>query len=159
LLVAAFLHLYRLTERPFHHDESVHGWFSWRLAFEGDYKYDPVYHGPVQYYAVATAFRLLGDSDLSARLPAALGGVALVALAFLLRERFGKATAFASGALLAASPVLLYYTRFCREDVWSLLGTAGTFLFLERWLRTSRVRELAVAALFAAVAFASKENF
>lgn len=129
------------------------------LAFEGDYRYDPIYHGPVQYAMVATAFRLLGDSDFTARLPAALGGVALVALALALRRRFGERTAFGAGLLLALSPNLLYYTRFCREDIWSLLGTAGLFLSFDAWWRGRRLRHLILCALSAALAFAAKENF
>ena len=151
--------LWDLGSRAFHHDESIHGWFTFQLAYQGDYKYDPVYHGPVQYFMVAAAFRLLGDSDFSARLPAALGGVGLVAMAMLLRARFGRGAAFASGVLLALSPNLLYFTRFCREDVWSLLGTFGLFLWLDRWWRTRRVADLGLAAVWGAVAFASKENF
>jgi uncharacterized protein (TIGR03663 family) len=159
LLLAAALHLYKLGERPLHHDESIHAMASLHLAHEGLYKYDPVYHGPVQYFAVATTFRLLGDSDTTARMPAALGGVLLAALALLLRPRFGPAVALVSGALLAFSPSLLYYTRFCREDAWSLLGTAGTFLFLDAFWRERKLSDLCLAALAAAIAFAAKENF
>jgi uncharacterized protein (TIGR03663 family) len=159
LLLAVALRLTALGSRAFHHDESIHGWFEHDLAQNGVYKYDPVYHGPVQYFMVAATFRLLGDSDFTARLPAALGGVGLVALAILLRTRFGRGAAFASGVLLAVSPNLLYFTRFCREDVWSLLGTFGLFLWLDRWWRTRRVSDLGLAAVWGAVAFASKENF
>lgn len=182
LLLSAALRLFQLGSRPLHHDESIHAWFSWNLSRTGEYKYDPVYHGPVQYAAVATTFRLLGDSDFTARLPAALGGVALVALALFLRPRFGKGPAFAAGVLASLSPNLLFYTRFCREDVWSLLGTAGAFLFLDAWWRgksgspgaaepapgaseasisssSTGLRWLVYAALATSVAFASKENF
>ncbi len=159
LLVAAVLRLYGLDVRPFHHDESIHASFSYQLATSGTYRYDPVYHGPFQYAMVAGAFRVLGDSDFTARLPAALGGVGLVAMAFLLRPRFGRLAAFLTGVLVASSPNLLYYTRFCREDVWSLLGTAGAFLCLDAWLRKRRLADLVMAALFASVAFTSKENF
>ncbi len=170
LVLAGLLRIVALGARPYHHDESIHAWASNRLAYEGEYVYDPVYHGPVQYFLVATALRIeglvaspgamvAGEGDTAARLPAALGGVALVALALLLRPRFGPGVAFLSGALLALSPNFLYYTRFCREDVWSLLGTAGGFLFLDRWVRESRLRDLACSSLFFSVAFASKETF
>jgi len=159
LLLALALRLTDLGSRSFHHDESIHGWFCHDLAQKGEYLYDPVYHGPVQYFMVASTFRLLGDSDFTARLPAALGGVGLVAMAILLRARFGRGAAWASGVLLALSPNFLYFTRFCREDVWSLLGTFGLFLWLDRWWRTRRVADLGLAAVWGAVAFASKENF
>ena len=159
LLLSLALRLWDLGSRAYHHDESIHGWFSYDLAQKGEYIYDPIYHGPVQYFMVASTFRILGDSDFTARLPAALGGVGLVAMAMLLRARFGRGAAFASGVLLAVSPNILYFTRFCREDVWSLLGTFGLFLWLDRWWRTRRVADLGLAAVWGAVAFASKENF
>jgi uncharacterized protein (TIGR03663 family) len=159
LLVALLLRLFALGDRPLHHDESIHAWFSNHFLHTGDYKYDPVYHGPIQYFAVASSFLVLGGSDFSSRLPAALGGTALVAMAFLLRRRFGAQAAFAAGIVTAFSPNLFYFTRFCREDVWSLLGTAGMFLFFDEWLAARRLRDLVAASLFAAIAFASKENF
>ena len=170
LLLAALLRVAALGARPFHHDESIHAWAPNRLVTEGNYKYDPVYHGPVQYYMVGLAIRIHGlfanpramtpgEADAATRLPAALGGVALVALALLLRPRFGSGAALVAGGLLAVSPDLLYYSRFCREDVWSLLGTAGGFLFLDAWVRSERLRDLALASLLFSVAFASKENF
>jgi uncharacterized protein (TIGR03663 family) len=166
LALSAFLHLVQLGTHAFHHDESIHAWAALHLLRDGTYKYDPVYHGPVQYYAVAIAFKVAGlvtsghgDSDFTARFPAALAGIALSAMALLLRSRFGRRTAFAAGALAAFSPNFLYYTRFCRDDVWSLLGTAGLFLWLDLYLQKGRLRDLCYAALSASVAFASKENF
>ncbi len=179
LALSALLHLVQLGTHAFHHDESIHAWAALRLLKDGTYKYDPVYHGPVQYYAVAIVFKAAsavgkvagvvfgipdaktwdGSSDFTARLPAALAGIALSAMALLLRRRFGAATAFAAGALAAFSPNFLYYTRFCRDDVWSLLGTAGLFLWLDQYLQRGRLRDLCYAALSASVAFASKENF
>jgi uncharacterized protein (TIGR03663 family) len=177
LVVAALLHLVQLGDRPLHHDESVHAWFCDTLANTGEYKYDPVYHGPVQYAMVASTFKLarmlglmrdvaqtqkgfdLSNGDFFCRLPAALGGVALVWMALLLRRRFGGPAALFAGALAAFSPNILYYTRFCREDIWSLLGTAGMFLFFDRWWQTRQTKDIAYAGFYAAIAFAAKENF
>lgn len=179
LALSALLHLAQLGAHAFHHDESIHAYASVRLLKEGAYVYDPVYHGPVQYFAVASVFAVSsvvgkvvglltglaaaktwdGTSDFTARLAPALAGVALTALAVLLRRRFGRRAAFAAGALAALSPNLLYYTRFCRDDAWSLLGTAGLFLWLDEYVARRRVRDISLAALSAAVAFASKENF
>ncbi len=173
------LRVVQLGTHAFHHDESIHAYAAVRLLKEGFYKYDPVYHGPVQYFAVASVFAVSsvvgkvvglltglaaaktwdGTSDFTARLAPALAGVALTAMAVLLRRRFGRRAAFAAGALCALSPNLLYYTRFCRDDAWSLLGTAGLFLWLDEYLATRRVRDLSLAALSASVAFAAKENF
>jgi uncharacterized protein (TIGR03663 family) len=179
LVLSTLFHLAQLGTHAFHHDESIHAWAAVHLLKEGTYKYDPVYHGPVQYFAVASAFGVSsavgrvagfffgiptwrtwdGTSDFTARLAPALAGVALTAMALLLRRRFGPRAAFAAGALAAFSPNVLYYSRFCRDDVWSLVGTAGLFLWLDLYLQRGRLRDLCYAALSASVAFASKENF
>ncbi len=177
--LSMLLHLVQLGSHALHHDEAIHAWAALHLLQDGTYKYDPVYHGPVQYLAVSAAFAVSsvvgkavgfltgfaaartwdGTSDFTARLAPALAGVALSAMALLLRRRFGSGTAFATGALAAFSPNLLYYTRFCRDDVWSLVGTAGLFLWLDQYLARGRLRDLCFASLSASVAFASKENF
>lgn len=178
-VVSTLLHLVQLGSHALHHDESIHAWAAVHLLQDGTYKYDPVYHGPVQYYAVASAYAFAsaigrvagfvfgipdartwdGTSDFTARLAPALAGIALSLMALLLRRRFGRRAAFAAGALAALSPNLLYYSRFCRDDVWSLLGTAGIFLWLDEYLARGRLRDLCFASLSASVAFASKENF
>ena len=65
LVLSAFLHLVQLGTHAFHHDESIHAWAALHLLRDGTYKYDPVYHGPVQYYAVAIAFKAAGTSRTS----------------------------------------------------------------------------------------------
>ena len=55
LALSTLLHLVQLGTHALHHDESIHAWAALHLLQDGTYKYDPVYHGPVQYYAVALA--------------------------------------------------------------------------------------------------------
>ena len=51
-VLAIVLRTYTLGVRPYHHDESIHAFYSWKITDAGvdDYRYDPVYHGPVLYY-------------------------------------------------------------------------------------------------------------
>ena len=81
--VALLTRLYDLGPRPFHHDESIHAFFSWKVVDEGvgSYQYDPVYHGPLLYYWTALILRLFGDSDFAARLTPVLFGLALLGFA------------------------------------------------------------------------------
>src|SRR5690242_5154092 len=52
LASAAFLRLFLLTAKVFHHDEGVNGNFMVTLFRNGYYHYDPGnYHGPSLYYA------------------------------------------------------------------------------------------------------------
>src|SRR5512147_2738857 len=79
LLVALVLRLYLLDQKPQHHDESIHAFFSWKITQDGlgDYKYDPVYHGPVLYYSSAF-FLWLIDSDFGSRLSAVTFGMGVL---------------------------------------------------------------------------------
>ena len=49
-LLALLLRLLLIDARPLHHDESEHAWFAWRFVNGEGYRYDPVFHGPVQFY-------------------------------------------------------------------------------------------------------------
>jgi uncharacterized protein (TIGR03663 family) len=83
----------------------------------GEYDYNPVLHGPFLEDVTALIFLLLGDSDATARLWAALSGVLLILVVWRARDHLGGAAAVFAVLLLAASPTLLYYSRFNRNDV------------------------------------------
>lgn len=158
LLAAALLvRLVELEDRAYHHDESQIAYFSWRFAEDGDYEYNPLLHSPLQYYLSALSFKVLGADDFTARLPAALAGVVVVALAFGLRRFLGRGGAFAAGALFAFGPSYLYYSRFMREDI--LLAATDLALVVVLSYFLSRPRRWHPAALGAllAVAFGIKE--
>ncbi|MCA9853113.1 MAG: TIGR03663 family protein, partial [Dehalococcoidia bacterium] len=76
LAAAALLRIWDLGAGALHHDESIHAKFSWDLV-RGNYTHDPVFHGPLYYHAQGLVFFLFGASDYTARLSAALFGIAL----------------------------------------------------------------------------------
>ena len=82
LITAAAMRLWDLGSRAVHHDESLHAYYSWKLASGDGFAHDPLMHGPLQFEATAAIFLLFGDSDYTSRLLYALAGVALVALPF-----------------------------------------------------------------------------
>lgn len=129
---ALVLRLGALGARPPHHDEAIHCDFAYNLMTQGTYEYDPTYHGPLIYYVMAPLFAILGLSTAVGRLYPALAGVALVALPLALRRRLGSGAAWWSGLLLAISPLLLYYSRFAREDVPVIFFTALAFVLFLR---------------------------
>ncbi len=158
VLLSLALHLWGLSERAYHHDEAIHAHSAYNLAENGTYRYDPTYHGPLLYYLVAGTFiSPLGDSDFTARLPVALAGVLLVAVAFCLRRPLGGRAAWWTGLLATVSPITLYYGRFLRMDVLEMLlaSAAG----VAAW-RASRGSTAAWAwfGVFVGLAFATKEN-
>src|SRR4030065_1560392 len=71
IVLAIFTRFYLLEPRVMSHDETSHTYFSW-LFFKGNgYAHDPVTHGPLQFHLVALSYFLFGDSDTTARVPAA----------------------------------------------------------------------------------------
>jgi len=155
--LAIALHLVGLGDRTYHHDEAIHAKLSWDLAERGVYAYDPTYHGPVLYYMTALTYLLLGDSDLTARLPIAFAGVAMVAVAWRLRRRFGERTAWWTGLLVTVSPLFLFYGRFLRMDVLEALFASAAFV---AWLGVVRDRpgSWMWLGVWTGLAFATKEN-
>ncbi|HYB53322.1 MAG TPA: hypothetical protein VEG84_05615, partial [Thermoanaerobaculia bacterium] len=63
LIAAAATRFWRLGERPLHHDESIHAYESYTLSQNGEWRYDPAYHGPFLYYANAAVYKIFGVSN------------------------------------------------------------------------------------------------
>lgn len=158
--IALVLGCYRLGPRPYHHDESIHAFYSWKIA-EGDltgYKYDPVYHGTVLYYAAGLVMKLFGDNDFTGRLSAVLFGLGVLAFAWPLRRYLGRWGALAFAALMTFSPSWLYFARFVRHDVYLALCTMGAVYFAFRYGDTRKFGYLPLSAFFLGLGFATKED-
>jgi uncharacterized protein (TIGR03663 family) len=158
LILAAATRFWRLGDRPLHHDESIHAYQSYTLSQNGEWRYDPAYHGPFLYYANAVVYKIFGASDATARLLPAVFGVLLVAFAFPLRRWLGESAALAFALLVLLSPHLAYFSRFIREDLYSLVFTLATILAFRRFLETDRARWLTASAVAFALAGVTKEN-
>jgi predicted membrane-bound mannosyltransferase len=135
LALATILRFWGLGDKPLHHDESMHAYFS--LAFARDpasYSYNPLLHGPFQFHAEGLMFAMIialehlfgqaqawGDpwiNDTTARIVPALFGVGIVALPYWLRRELGRVGALIAAFLLAVSPAFVYFSRFLREDIY-----------------------------------------
>jgi uncharacterized protein (TIGR03663 family) len=158
LVLAVLLRTWALGDRPPHHDEAVHAHFANAFITQGIYRYDPTYHGPLQFYVMGSLFLLLGETLTVARLYSALAGVALVALPLGLRRRLGPASAWWCGALVAISPIFVYYSRFAREDMQVSLFTAAALTLLLA-VRRSGGRTLPWVGVMAALHAVTKETF
>jgi uncharacterized protein (TIGR03663 family) len=134
LLLGAALRLLLLGQGVYSHDEAIHANFSLNFL---NYRYDPVYHGPVLYHLEALVFWLLGDSDFTARLVPALLGIGILGLALGARRYIGeRATLWALG-MLVISPVIVAYSRRLLHDSLVLLLTLGAVLCFARALGVS----------------------
>jgi uncharacterized protein (TIGR03663 family) len=160
ILLVAFsltLHLWDLSERSYHHDEAIHAHASHVILKNGTYQYDPTYHGPLLYFLTSATFVVAGENDFTARLPIALSGVALIAVAWSLRRPFGPRAAWWMGLLASISPIYLYYGRFLRMDVLEALVASAAFVALWRASRGSS-RAWVWFGVWVGLAFATKEN-
>ena len=146
ILAAAFaLRFWNLGDRALHHDESIHAQWSWSLL-QGNYHHSPIFHGPFYYHAEALVFFLFGTNDYTARLSAAIFGIAMCALPLLLRRRLGAAGTIAAVALIAFSPTIVYYSRFFREDIYMAFFTLVMVVGMWRYIEEGRERWLYMLA-------------
>jgi uncharacterized protein (TIGR03663 family) len=159
LLLAIGLRLYDLPLRPMHHDEaSGHHTYANDLYQYQKYTYNPVYHGPLLYHAIAFSYTLFGISEVSIRLPSALFGILLVVLVWQFRKWLGDGGTLLLAALLALSPAGVYYSRFALHDTALALFTLATVYFLFRFFdEQTRVNAVLLGASLGLV-FTVKES-
>ena len=158
VLVALVMRVVDLGLRAMHHDESLHALYSFRLAEGLGYRHSPLMHGPFQFHVLAAFFKLFGDSEVTARLPAALFGTALVALPLLLRRWLGGAGVVTAALLLALSPSLLYFSRFARNDLFIAVFTLLMVTAVWRYRQEGSMRWLVLLAAAVTLSFATKET-
>ncbi|QDX40447.1 flippase activity-associated protein Agl23 [Salarchaeum sp. JOR-1] len=156
--LALAVRLYDLGHRVAHQDEArVADWILQYMAM-GTWEYRPIIHGPFLPHANGVLFDLLGPSDFAMRLLPAVAGALLPLAALLYRTRLRDGETIALGLLLAANPLLLYYSRFMRNDLLlAAVMFAAVGCFVRAW-DTKRLRWLPVAALLFGLGFTMKEN-
>jgi uncharacterized protein (TIGR03663 family) len=171
LLVAALLRFYDLDLVPLHHDEGVNGNFLTRLVREGFYHYDPEnYHGPTIYYFSAffpwilrflfgeAAQDKYGLNTITIRLVPALFGLATVWLVLLLRRQIGSIGTLSAAILLAISPGAVYLSRYFIHETLFVFFTLGFVIAALKYYDERHPIYLVLAAISAALLFATKET-
>ena len=158
VLIGFGMRLWELGARAMHHDESLHALYSWNLFNGSEYIHNPMMHGPFQFEANAALFLVFGDSDVTARLLYAIMGTVLIAMPLLFRSRLGRVGALSVSLLLFASPAILYFSRFARNDILMAVWTFGLVICMWKYLDEARHRYLYIAAGLLALAFATKES-
>ncbi|MBV9789147.1 MAG: TIGR03663 family protein [Chloroflexi bacterium] len=137
-VLSVLTHLYLLGDRAFHHDETLHAAYSWRIYQNQGYLHDPLLHGPFLYYFTALQYFIFGDSDFTARLSAALFGIVLSLLPWFLRRDLGRGTALIASGYLLISPVVLYVGRFIRHDIFAVVFELLSVIAILRYVATER---------------------
>jgi predicted membrane-bound mannosyltransferase len=168
LFLAAILRFWGLGDRPLHHDESMHAYFSLQFAENpGGYAYNPLLHGPFQFHAEGLMFAVIlgaqaifvhgavGNpwiNDTTARFLPVLFGLGIVALPFWLRRELGRVGALVASFLLAVSPTFVYFSRFLREDIYFNFFMFAMVVSAIRFAHSRSTKWF--IALFAATVFA-----
>ena len=148
-----------LGPRAYHHDESVHAKTFWDLSRGVRYVYDPVYHGPFQYYVTALLFKIFGDSDTVGRiLPATFGVALVVSLPFLMGKELGRFGTLLAMATLTLSTGFMYYSRFARNDIYVAFWTAVIFGTLVRYVDRPDRKWILLAGFAMGMSFVTQEN-
>jgi uncharacterized protein (TIGR03663 family) len=182
VLLGAILRFWNLGDKPLHHDESLHAYFSlgllhnlqhwsWCLGWNSPpagyscYTYDPLLHGPFQFHAIALVYQIsqwLGAPDngvntVTVRIPAALLGTLILFLPYFLKDYLGKFGTWLATFFLAISPSMVYFSRFAREDIYMACFTMLMVVATGRYMRERRMRWILLAAAGFALSYATSE--
>ena len=158
LVVTIATRFYNLEARVMSHDENSHVYYSWLLYQGRGYAHDPVTYGPLQFHLVALSYFLFGDSDTTARIPAALFSIASVAFLWNFRRYLGRAGALIAAFLFMASPYMLYYGRYVRNEAFVALFGLMTIWAMLRYFETGKTRYLYWLTAATVLHFTAKET-
>ncbi len=156
-LFTIILHFYQLGLRPFHHDESLHAYYAYKIIKDYSYAYNPMMHGPFLFFANALIYLILGASDFTARLLPAILGSLLVLSPFFIKE-FSKPAKIFISLFFLISPTLTYYGRFIRNDIYIVFFGFWVMYFISKIVETHDKRYWYLATFFWTLIFTSKEN-
>jgi uncharacterized protein (TIGR03663 family) len=160
IIAGIFLRFDQLSERPFHADEATGARITASRMESGDYRFDPLhYHGPLLSSLAIPLCEWNGEDvwhDLTKhtlRLVPAIAGSLLLLVPLLWRRHVGDAPMLLASALMATSPLLVYYSRmFIHESLLVLFG----MLALVSLVRFPRY---GIPGLMIGLMFATKESF
>lgn len=163
LVFAAWLRFDRLAGRPFHCDEATGARITAKRLEAGTYQFDPVhFHGPTLSSLALAACALKGENQWSQmtkgtlRWVPAMAGILVAMLPWLGRRRWGHGPMLLSATLLAASPLLVYYSRmFIHEMLLVLSALLAWFLVWQK----PRPGTWIAAGICLGLMFATKETF
>lgn len=158
MLTAVFSRLFILGARVMSHDEINHVYFAWTYFNGSEYIHHALSHGPFQFHILYLSYFLLGVSDFSARIPAALFSIAAVYLAWKFRRYIGRAGGLAAAALFVISPFLLYYGRYARNEAFVVVWGLAMLWSLLRYLETGENKHLYTLAVIISLHLATKET-
>ncbi len=158
VVIAGVMRFIDLGGRAIHYDESLHAFYSWKLATGQGYQHNAMMHGPFQFIGPGFVFKIFGASEYTSRILAAFFGTALVGMPYFLRRQMGKGAALLASFLLAFSPSMMYLSRFIREDIYTIVWTLLLVICIWRYIDKGKSRYLLIGAAALSLSFSTKET-
>jgi len=160
IVAGGFLRFDDLGKRPFHSDEATGARITARKMESGGTEFDPKhYHGPLLGDLAILLCARNGEggwnemSKTTLRTLPAIVGTLLLLVPLLWRKRLGDAPVLLAAAMLATSPLLVYYSRmFIHEILLVMFG----LLVLTAITRRPR---WGIAGILTGLMFGTKESF
>ena len=151
LCVGAFARFWGLGNVGLHGDEETMAMATMHILRDGP----PILpsgmlypRGLTELYLMAASVQLFGESEWAFRLPSALCGIALIALAWTIGRRFLRPEwNCAFTASVAFLPEILEYSQTARMYVFMLAGIAASMACIFAWERSNRAGWLVLAAV------------
>ena len=159
IVLTLFSRLFMLGERVMSHDEVNHVVPSYDLYSGLGFRHDPVTHGPLQMHMIALTYFLLGDSDFTSRLPAAiLSTAAVVFVLFGFRRYLGNIGSLVGGVMFMISPYMMFYGRYARNESYIMLFAVLMLYAIFRYLEKGDKLSLFLLSLSIVLHFTAKET-
>jgi len=147
-----------LGRRAVHHDESLHGFFSYMTANGEYYSHNPLTHGMFLFNILSGLFWLLGSSEFLLRLPFAFIGLCIVFAPLLIKKEIGSKAALLISLLIAISPSLAYFSRFARNDIFMAAVLIILIISIYKYFITRQNTWLLLTVAITALGFTIKES-
>lgn len=158
ILLAVLSRFILIGARVMSHDEINHVTPAYSLYQGNGYAHSPVTHGPFQFHMLALSYFLLGDSDFSSRVPAAVFSLsAVVFVLFAFRRYLGRVGTLLGGLFFLVSPYILFYGRYTRNEAFIELFAALTFYAFYRYYEKRDNLSLYLLAVTTSLQFTTKE--
>ena len=87
----------------------------------------------VVFWLQRISFTFFGGSELSARIPGVLGGLALILMPLFFRSRIGREQTFLLSLILAFSPIAFTSARFADPVIWTMVFAMGVLWAIWRY--------------------------
>ena len=157
-IFALILRFLDLSDRAVHHDESLHGFFSF-ITSQGDYyNHNPLTHGMFLFNTLSSFFWLFTDNNYILRLPFAIFGFLLIFIPLLLRKELGFIPCYIFSIFLTISPSIAYFSRFARNDIFMAFFLLIFIISIIKYVKSSQNLWIYISVACLSIGYTIKES-